>query len=291
MKKEALFWEKKDNGSVRCTLCPRYCVIAPGHKGHCQVRGNENGTLFSLVYGDCSAIAVDPIEKKPLRQFHPGTHVFSVSTVGCNLDCKHCQNWHLSHSGLDRKMEFLSPLNLVDMAKKYNSQGIAWTYNEPTIWFEYTYDSAIIAKEQGLYTVYVTNGYINEEPLDMIGPYLDAYCVDLKGFSDKFFREICGIPSAEPILKAIKRAKDKWNMHVEIVTNVIPGHNDDEEQLKGIAEWIKANLGADTVWELTRFFPNYKLANLEETPLATLQKAREIGLTAGLTNVFLGNVR
>ena len=288
--KEALFWGPKDNNNIQCLLCPRECHIAPGQVGFCKVRKNENGDLYSLVYGACSAIAVDPIEKKPLKQFFPGTKVFSVGTVGCNLDCKHCQNWQISHTDISYKTEFISPLNLIDVAKKNNCDGIAWTYNEPTVWFEFSLDSAILAKEHGLYTVYVTNGYINTAPIDQIGPYLDAFCVDIKGFSDLFYKDICGINNWQNILNVTQRVKDKWGVHVEIVTNIIPQYNDNDDELTNLAKWIKNNLGSETAWHITRFFPNFKLRDLPFTPLETLQRAKSIGEKVGLKKVFLGNV-
>lgn len=290
MKQEALYWQSIDGGKVRCELCPHNCLIPLGKTGICKVRENMEGKLWTLIYGDCSSVAVDPIEKKPLRHFHPGTNVLSVGSVSCNMHCKHCQNYPISRADTAYTMDFISPLNLIDLAKRYDCAGVAWTYNEPTIWYEYTLESAKRAKEHGLYTVYVTNGYINEAPLDELAPYLDAYCVDLKGFTQKFYQEVCGIPDFEPILKAISRAKNKWQMHVEVVTNIIPTYNDDDEQLTGIATWIKENLGSETVWEVTRFFPYLEMKHLPPTPLETLQRAKLIGESVGLKNVYLGNV-
>jgi len=290
-----------DENRVRCELCPWNCVIASGKVGVCKVRKNEEGVLYTLIYGDCSSLAVDPIEKKPLRHFHSGSYVFSVGTLSCNMRCKHCQNWNISRAKpvsqspatnhqSPVKTDFISPLNLADLAKRYNCEGVAFTYNEPTIWFEFTLDSAIVAKEHGLYTVYVTNGYINEAPLDEIGPYLDAYCVDIKGFTNQFYKDVCGVKDFQPVLNAAERARQKWNMHVEVVTNIIPTYNDDARQLEGIARWIKDHLGSDTVWEVTRFFPYLEMKHLESTPIETLRMAQEIGEKAGLKNVYIGNI-
>jgi len=217
--------------------------------------------------------------------------VFSAGTVGCNMKCRHCQNGSISRADPSMATTFLSPLNFLDLARRNHCNGVAWTYNEPTIWFEFTLDCAIAAKEHGFYTVYVTNGYINEAPLDAIGPYLDAYRVDIKGFSSSFAHDVCGVPDFEPVLNAAKRAKHKWNMHVEVVTNIIPGHNDDDEQLNGIAHWIVDNLGADTVWSVTRFFPHLEMSHVPPTPMETLLKAKAIGEHAGLKYVILGNVQ
>ncbi len=301
---KALFYEKLDHGRVKCTLCPHFCVIPEGKAGFCGVRTNKDGELESLVYGKVSAAAVDPIEKKPLFHFKPSSLVFSLGTLGCNMHCGHCQNWEISHVILaenfkegkvyeipkEKPTEYISPERAVEMAIQYDCQGIAWTYNEPTVWFEYTLDCARLAKEKGLYTVYVTNGYINPEPLDMIGPYLDAYRVDLKGFSKEFYKKVAKVPDFKPVLDSAIRAKEKWGMHVEIVTNIIPTMNDDDEQLNAISSWIKENLGENTPWHVTRFTPCLEYSKLPVTPEDTLEKAYEIGKKNGLKYVYVGNV-
>ena len=302
--KEALFYEKLSDNKVRCFLCPWYCQIAPDHGGFCGVRQNLAGKLYTLIYGQVSSIAADPIEKKPLFHFHPGSTVLSMGTYGCNMRCGHCQNWQIAHrvmvpgaakgkkNQVEREpvTEFTSPESLIATAKETGSQGLAWTYNEPTIWFEYAYDGAVLAKQAGLYTVFVTNGYITAEALDTIGPYLDAFRVDVKGFSEDFYFKIAKIRDFKSVLAAAERAKKKWNMHVEIVTLVIPTMNDDEAQLKGIANWIVDKLGPETPWHVTRFMPYLEFAYLPPTPLETLEKARQIGMTAGLQFVYTGNV-
>ncbi|KAF0133909.1 MAG: pyruvate formate lyase activating enzyme [Candidatus Saganbacteria bacterium] len=291
--KEALFYEKLSNNNVRCELCPRNCQIPPEGVGYCGVRINKGGTLYTLIYGVVSSIANDPIEKKPLFHFHPGTRVLSLGTYGCNMRCGHCQNWQIAHvfyANQKIDAQIISPEQLIALAKKENTAGIAWTYNEPVIWFEYALDGAKLAKQAGLYTVWVTNGYINIPPLDMISPYLDAFRVDIKGFTKESYLKLAKVPDFEPILKAAVHAKKNLKMHVECITNVVPTINDDEPQLRAIAKWIKNDLGADTPWHVTRFFPHLDFSYLDPTPIETLLKARNIGIEEGLQYVYLGNV-
>ena len=289
----ALLYEKFPNSQVQCHTCQWHCVISPDKFGICHMRQNINGVLHVLNYGVVSSIAIDPIEKKPLFHFFPGTQVFSLGTWGCNFHCKHCQNWEISFTSSEKTTgmsQFLSPEDAIKSAKGYDCQGIAWTYNEPTVWFEYTLASAKLAKANGLYTVYVTNGFITSDALDAIGPYLDAYSVDIKGFSDNFYHQLTGVSHWQGILDMTKRAKEKWNMHVEVVTNIIPTMNDDRQQLKGIATWIYDNLGSLTPWHITRFYPHNQLAYLPPTPIETLEQAYLLGQEAGLRFVYLGNV-
>lgn len=258
------------------------------------MRRNQDGILYLLNYADVSSVAADPIEKKPLFHFFPGTLAFSLGGWGCNFHCQHCQNWEIScveepkdETRVSRK---ISPEEAVKLTIQYHCDGIAWTYNEPAIWFEYTLDSAKLAKKEGLYTVYVTNGYLTEEALDVIGPYLDAWRVDVKGFSDDLYQKLAKVYRWRGILEIAKRAKEKWGMHVEVITNVIPTMNDDEEQLRNIARWIYAELGELTPWHITRFYPHHYLTHLPPTPIASLEKAYNIGKKAGLCFVYLGNV-
>ncbi|MFA5840027.1 MAG: AmmeMemoRadiSam system radical SAM enzyme [Candidatus Margulisiibacteriota bacterium] len=289
--KEALFYKQLEADKVKCQLCPWNCHISPDHVGFCGVRKNIGGKLFSLIYGRPSSMAVDPIEKKPLFHFHPGTKVFSMGTWGCSMRCGHCQNWHISRVSADlEEGEYVSPEQAIGLAKEYGCQGIAWTYNEPTIWFEYTLDCAKLAKQAGLYTVYVTNGYISFEALDAIAPYLDAFRVDIKGFTEEVYFKLTKVKDFKPVLEAAERALKKWSMHVEIVTNIIPTLNDDTKQLKGIANWIVEKLGPDVPWHVTRFFPYLEYSHLSPTAIETLEKARQIGLKAGLKYVYVGNV-
>ena len=290
MEREAILYEKLPGGRVRCNVCQWRCLINPGKLGVCRMRINHDGVLYTMNYAEVSSLAVDPIEKKPLFHFFPGTNVFSLGTWGCNFHCQDCQNWEISCVDIPDSSQQLLPEKEIELARKYNCAGIAWTYNEPSIWFEYTLDSARLAKENGFYTVYVTNGYITLEALDTIGPYLDAWRVDVKGFNDGFYRQLAKIPRWRGILDMAKRAKDKWGMHVEVVTNIVPTMNDDEEQLSGIATWIRDNLGELTPWHVTRFYPMRNLNHLTPTPISTLEKAYQIGKKAGLKFVYLGNV-
>jgi pyruvate formate lyase activating enzyme len=256
------------------------------------VRQNRDGKLYTLNYARVSSVAADPIEKKPLFHFFPGTQVFSLGSWGCNFHCQHCQNWQISCTELPSGSgpDLILPQAAIELTKRHNCQGIAWTYNEPAIWFEYTLDSARLARKSHLYTVYVTNGYATPEALDTIGPYLDAWRVDIKGFSDDLYRRLAKISHWRGILEVAKRAKEKWNMHVEVVTNVIPTMNDDEDQLRGIATWIRDDLGELTPWHVTRFYPQYRMDHLPPTPVATLERAVAIGKQEGLRFVYTGNV-
>jgi pyruvate formate lyase activating enzyme len=290
---EALLYKKLSGSRVRCHTCQWQCTIGPGKLGVCRMYRNDDGVLHSLNYADASSVAADPIEKKPLFHFFPGSRVFSLGTWGCNFHCKHCQNWQIScadPSSLERRSRIISPQDAVAMAKRERCQGIAWTYNEPAIWFEYTLDSAKIAKKQGLYTVYVTNGFISSEALDAIGPYLDGYCVDVKGFTDHVYQHLATVTKWRGILDVAERAKHKWGMHVEVVTNVIPTMNDDDEQLEGIATWIRDKLGELTPWHVSRFYPQYQMLDIPATPVTTLERAHDIGKKVGLRFVYTGNV-
>ena len=291
--REALLYEKLPNSAVRCHVCQWRCLIKPAKFGLCKMYHNNDGVLYTLNYAEVSSEAVDPIEKKPLFHFYPGTLVFSLGTWGCNFHCKHCQNWQISWATPEewtRGSHKLSAEDSIKLTKEYNCGGIAWTYNEPAVWFEYTLDGAKLAKKQGLYTVYVTNGFLTEEALDTIGPYLDAWCVDVKGFSDSFYVKLAKVSKWQGVLEVTKRAQQKWNMHVEVVTNVIPTMNDDEAQLEGIAHWIRDNLGPLTPWHVTRFYPQHQMQHLPPTPVAALELAYNIGKRAGMHFVYVGNL-
>ena len=291
--REAMLYEKLPNSRARCNICQWRCAIGPGKFGVCRVYHNLDGILYNMNYAKVSSVAVDPIEKKPLFHFFPGSLAFSVGGWGCNFHCQDCQNWEISCPGGDepwRGSREIQPQAAVDLAKHYRCQGIAWTYNEPTIWFEYTLDSAKLAKDNDLYTVYVTNGYMTPEALDVIGPYLDAWRVDIKGFTDAFYQKLAKISNWRGILEVAQRAKDKWQMHVEVVTNIIPTMNDDDQQLEGIANWIRDELGELTPWHVTRFHPQQHMLDLPPTPVSTLEHAYDIGKKAGLKFVYAGNV-
>jgi pyruvate formate lyase activating enzyme len=290
---EAVLYEKLPGSRVGCHTCQWRCRINPGKYGVCGMYQNQGGILFNLNYARVSSAAADPIEKKPLFHFYPGTLCFSLGTLGCNFHCKHCQNWEIStadSSSLLDSCRELQPKAAIELAKQYRCQGVSWTYNEPTIWFEYTLDSAKLARAANLYTVYVTNGYATPEALDTIGPYLDAWRVDIKGFSDEFYKALSGVPRWREILEVAKRAKNKWGMHVEVITNIVPTMNDDDKQLEGIANWIRDELGELTPWHVTRFYPHHRLTHLPPTPLATIDHACEIGRRAGLKFIYAGNV-
>ncbi len=291
--REALLSEKLPDSRVRCNICQWRCNIAPGKSGVCRMYHNRDGVLYNMSYAKASSVHADPIEKKPLFHFFPGSGCFSLGSWGCNFHCQHCQNWEISCPIGDepwRNSRDVLPEMAIALTKHYNCEGISWTYNEPTMWFEYTLDSAKLAKANKLYTVYVTNGYTSPEALDTIGPYLDVWRVDVKGFSDRFYQELAKIPRWRGILDVAKRAKEKWNMHVEVITNIIPTMNDDDEQLTGIANWIKNDLGELTPWHVTRFYPQHNLLHLPPTPVPTLEQAVQIGKKAGLKFVYAGNV-
>ncbi|MBN1856828.1 MAG: AmmeMemoRadiSam system radical SAM enzyme [Dehalococcoidia bacterium] len=290
MQREALLFEQLSGNRVRCHVCQWRCIVNLGEVGVCQSRVNRDGTMFSLNYGDMSSLAVDPIEKKPLFHFYPGTRVFSVGGWGCNFHCVHCQNWQIACTELPSESRYLSPEELVRRALEHKCAGIAWTYNEPSVWFEYTLDGAKLAKENGLYTVYVTNGFLTAEALDVIGPWLDAWRVDIKGFSDAAYSRIAKVRHWRGILDVAARARDYWKMHVEVVTNIIPGINDDDEQLSGIARWMCDELGELTPWHVTRFFPMHHLLDVPATPLSTIERAVALGRSSGLKFVYSGNV-
>jgi len=287
VEKIAKFWEKKDS-VVRCRLCPHNCIIREGKRGVCKVRENRNGKLYTLVYASCSSANVDPIEKKPLFHFYPGSLVYSLSTVGCNLKCLHCQNYAISQITPEEAFLIeLPPEKAVGEALK-TSDGIAFTYNEPTIWWEYAYDTSKLAKKHGLYTVFVTNGYINEEPLKEIAPYLDAANVDIKSMDDEFYRRITRA-RLQPVLQAAKLYKE-LGIHLEMTYLIIPTKNDAEWQIKKFIEWVLNEFGDEQVVHFTAFYPTYKMMHIPPTPLKTLVKAYEMAKQHGLKYVYLGNV-
>ncbi len=292
-KREALLYEKLDKNRVRCNLCYRRCILKDGQIGICGVRKNEGGKLYTLIYGVISSIALDPIEKKPLFHFYPKSLALSLGTWGCNFRCVHCQNWEISYEKLTEETlsmsKLISPEELIKIAQRYNAGGIAFTYNEPTIWFEYTLDGSKLAKKNGLYTVYVTNGSITSEGLQLISPYLDAMSIDIKAFWESSFKKITGVKGVKNILERSVEAK-KMGIHVEIVTNVIPTINDSPKEMEELALWIRDNLGKKTPWHITRFYPYLKLSHLPPTPVKTLEKIREIGERVGLQFVYIGNV-
>lgn len=290
MKKEAYLYERLDGKMVMCLTCQRKCVILEGKKGWCRTRINEDGILYSLIYGEVSSLSINPIEKKPVFHFYPGSRWLSLGSLGCNFRCPGCQNWEIAHwkEGI-MYTRYISPEELVSETKAMGSLGISWTFNEPALWFEYTLDGAKLAKTQGLYTNYVTNGFITCDAFDMIAPYLDVYRVDLKGFSERTYQKIGHIKNFKGILEIAESAK-KYGMHIEVVTNIIPGFNDGEDELRAISSWIKNNLGPETPWHVTRFYPHLKFRHLKPTPIDVLERAWIIGKEEGLWYVYIGNV-
>lgn len=285
--KEATYYERLNYKKIRCNLCPHHCLINPGKTGNCQVRKNVDGTLYSLVYNKPISANLDPIEKKPLFHFYPGSTAFSISTVGCNMHCKHCQNADISQATVERyPSREMSSKEIVNEAKKSGAQSIAYTYTEPTIYYEYAYDIAKLAHDEGLKNVFVTNGYIEHEPLEDIAPFLDAVNVDLKAMTNDFYTTICGA-ELTPVLEAIKMYYE-LGIWLEITTLIIPELNDGEKMLTDIAEFI-ADIDINIPWHVTGFYPTYKLIDKPPTPLSSLQKAVEIGKTAGLKYIYQGN--
>lgn len=291
--KEAILYEILSPKESRCLVCPRRCVMADGQSGYCQTRLNKGGKIFSLIYGRIASLAISPIEKKPMFHFYPGSRWLSLGTYGCNFRCPGCQNWELSHGEVEKeikKEKFIKPSELIELALKHSCRGVSWTYNEPTLWLEYVREGAEIAKGKGLMTNLVTNGYITTQGLDLLGPFLDSFRMDLKGFRKESYQRLAHIEDFTPILNAAQRAKEKWGMEVEIITNVIPGINDGEDELSQIASWIKEAMGKETPWHVTKFYPHFHFTHLPPTPLKTLERGREIGRAAGLLFVYLGNV-
>ena len=291
--RESFLYEKLPGGRVRCDVCLVRCVIPDGKAGACRTRVNRDGALYTLLYGRTSSVCVDPIEKKPLFHFYPGTNVLSMGTRGCNFRCPGCQNWEISHDSPDldgANMESLLPVASVDLAERTGCAGICWTYNDPTIWIEQTFEAMVEAKRRGLYSAYITNGYATPEHLERVAPYLTAWRLDLKGFSRESYKEITGLARWEEILEIARAAKLICGMHTEVVTNVTPGINDDEKMLRDMARWIRDDLGAETPWHVTRFVPHLDLSHVPPTPVRTLERAYEIGREAGLQYVYLGNV-
>ena len=285
---EARYWIKKDAGKkeVQCLLCPHVCVIPPDKTGLCRVRRNQEGSLVVTNYARVTAAALDPVEKKPLKRFMPGQTVFSLGTFGCNLACGFCQNWTIAH-GDAPDYRVITPREAVEQARRYipfGNIGIAYTYSEPLMWFEYVLDTAKLVREAGLKNVLVTNGYINPKPLQELLPYIDAVNLDVKAFTGDFYSDVCK-GKLDPVLRSARLFAE--SCHLEITTLLVTGLNDSPEEVGRLAEWI-ASLDQNIPLHLTRYFPNYKM-KLPATPLDTLIAARE---TAGryLTDVFLGNV-
>jgi pyruvate formate lyase activating enzyme len=278
---------------IRCGLCPNDCLIAEGGRGICGARGVVDGALRALTYGLVSSVAADPIEKKPVFHFCPGTRVMSLGSVGCSMRCGHCQNWQISRPKGDDgsvPLRYVAPEAVVELAEQSGCAGVAFTYNEPVIWLEYVLDAARAAKDAGLYTVMVTNGYVTPAGLDLFAQVIDVWRVDIKGFAESTYKRLCHVGHAEEVRRAAELARGFHGMHVECVTNVVPTINDSDEELTSVARWISTGLGPDTPWHVTRFVPYLEFADLDPTPVSTLLRARDIGTAEGLRFVYLGNV-
>ncbi len=287
--REAMFYEKLDNNRVQCLLCPHRCTTKPGENGFCRVRQNRRGTLYSMVYGRPCTVDTGPIEKAPLYHFYPGHRRLCLATVGCNLRCRYCHNWHISQRGPGEVRELsMPPGQIVSEASRQRVSSISFTYSEPTVFYEYVYDISVIAKERGLKTSIVSNGYINPEPLRLLLPYLDAVKIDLKSFSDSFYKEISSA-RLEPVLRTLTVLKEEGTFF-EIVCLVVPTLNDDPEEIRRMCYWIGDNLGDDVPVHFTRFSPTYRLTNLPSTPVRTLEAAIGIAKDEGLKYVYIGNV-
>jgi pyruvate formate lyase activating enzyme len=289
--KQAMLSESITNNRVRCNLCAHRCVIKEGKFGVCNVRQNIDGELFTLVYGRAISENVDPIEKKPLYHFLPGSKSYSIATPGCNFRCQWCQNWEIAHMPRERGLILgndSSPTSVVNNAKAKYCLSIAYTYTEPTVFFEFTYETAKLASESNIANVYVTNGYMTPEMIEVLHPYLDAANVDLKSFRKRTYQRYIG-GGLMAVLDSLKEMK-KSGIWVEVTTLVVPGINDDPGELRDIAKFIAEDLGLETPWHISRFFPGYKMANLPPTPVGKLHLAREIGLEEGLRYVYIGNV-
>jgi pyruvate formate lyase activating enzyme len=295
--RQAALYTRLSGDRVRCRLCAHRCTIAAGKRGLCHVRENRGGTLYSLIYGKLISQAIDPIEKKPLFHFYPGSTSLSVATVGCNLACTFCQNAGISQLVRDGDGSIdgqeVAPERIVRAAQRYQCRSISYTYTEPTIFYEYSYDIAMLAHATGLANVYVTNGYMTAEMLDTMTwddrpPLLDAANVDLKAFTDAFYKRECGA-SLQPVLDSLKLMKRR-GVWLEVTTLLIPELNDSDAELRALTHWLVTELGPDTPWHVSRFHPTYHLTDRPPTPVATLHRAREIGLEAGLRYVYEGNV-
>jgi pyruvate formate lyase activating enzyme len=287
--REASFYEKLPNKKIKCKLCPRECVIDDRERGYCGARENRGGTYYTLVHSRVCAANVDPIEKKPFFHFRPGTLAFSIATAGCNVNCKFCQNWEISQVRPEQTMsDYMPPQRAVDIARQNRCGAIAYTYSEPVIYYEYMLDTAAAAREAGIWSVVVSGGYVQQDPLKKLCPRVDAIKIDLKAFSGRFYKEVVN-GELKPVLDAIVtiQASGTWN---EIVYLVVPGLNDNEREFAALAKWVKGELGPDVPLHFSRFYPQYLLKNVPPTPVATLERAKAICDAEGLHYVYVGNV-
>ncbi|MBU6998479.1 MAG: AmmeMemoRadiSam system radical SAM enzyme [Theionarchaea archaeon] len=281
--KEARFYETLPNEAVQCHLCPHECVIRDGKRGVCGIRENQKGILYSTIYEEITSRGVDPVEKKPLYHFYPGSEAYSVGTLGCNLSCSFCQNWEISQGSVPTYR--MTSHEIVEATEYRKCMSIAYTYNEPSVWYEFVYDTAALAREHGINNVLVTNGYINEEPLKELLPFIDAMNIDVKAFTDSFYKELCH-GKLDPVLKTAEMAKKStW---VEITTLIIPGKNDSDREIEELVSWVASSLGEDTPLHFSRYYPSYHL-HIPPTDIETLERARSLALKE-LRYCYIGNV-
>ena len=288
--KEALWWETEEDGRILCTLCPRYCRIGEGQAGFCYIRKNIGGKLYSLGYGRSTGFAIDPVEKKPLNHFLPGTGILSFGTAGCNLGCRFCQNWSISKAKLDDAQSLgATPEEVVKLARMHNVPSIAFTYNDPVIWGEYVIDISRLARQCGLKSVMVTAGYITPEARGEVYRYIDAANVDLKAFTERFYHKLT-FSHLDPVLETLKWLKNETDVWFEITNLMIPGENDDPEETRQLCDWVLKNLGDSVPLHFTAFHPDFKMMDKPRTPASTLRRARGIALSMGVKYCYVGNV-
>ena len=284
------YWHRLEDGRIQCDLCPRFCKLHEGKRGLCFVRANQNSQVVLTTYGRSSGFCVDPIEKKPLNHFLPGTPVLSFGTAGCNLTCKFCQNWDISKSReMDTLADEASPEKIAKVAKELGCRSVAYTYNDPVIFMEYAIDVARECRKHNIRSVAVTAGYLTEEPRREFFEYMDAVNIDLKGFTEEFYVKICG-GHLQPVLDTLKYVKHETDVWLEITTLLIPGLNDSDQELEEMAQWVVENLGPDVPWHFIAFYPAWKMQDVPPTPESTLTKAREIAMKAGMRYVYTGNI-
>jgi pyruvate formate lyase activating enzyme len=289
-----LFWEPTASGGARCTLCPHFCVVKEGAEGLCRARGVRGGHMVALTYARPATIISDEIEKKPLFHFHPGTRALSLGSYGCNVLCSGCQNWQISHASArteTARLPVLSPDEAVSMARKHKLSGVAFTYNDPVVWIEYVHDVCVAFKAAGLYTAFVTAGYMTEAALDYIAPVIDAFKFDLKAGTPEGWAWLSKVKDPAPALAAASRAKKAHGLHVEVVSNIVTGLNDSDAELAAMAGWVRDDLGPETPWHVTRFIPDFELSYIAATPIKTLERGLAAGKAAGLRFVYVGNVQ
>ncbi len=285
------WWHRLEDGRIQCDLCPRYCKLHEGQRGFCFIRQARDGGVVLTSYGRASGFCIDPIEKKPLNHFYPGSSVLSFGTAGCNLGCRFCQNWDISKAREDDRLQsWASPESVVEAAVEHGCRSIAFTYNDPVIFAEYAIDCAIVARERGIKTVAVTAGYMNPEPRREFYAQMDAANVDLKGFTEDFYHKLC-FGELAPVLDTLTWLKHETNVWLEVTTLLIPGHNDSEKEVGALCDWFVKNLGPDVPLHFTAFHPDFKMLDVPPTPPATLTRARQQALAAGLHYVYTGNVR